>query len=104
MLRTNPSACPDMPQLDADTRIRRNPGLLASNMDGDLVMMDAERGQYYGISGVGTRIWALLEQPTTATALAEVIQQEYKIDAGTALHDVMAFVSDLARQGLVQTA
>lgn len=91
-----------MVSIDADTRIRRNPSLMASDMDGDLVMMDAERGQYYGISGVGTRIWALLEQSTTASTIAAVIQQEYKIDAGTALRDVMAFVSDLAQQGLVQ--
>ena len=44
--------------------VSRNPNLVAANVDGDLVMMSVEQGEYFGITGVGSRVWELLATPT----------------------------------------
>lgn len=39
---------------------RRNADILAASLDGELVMMSIQAGNYYSIGGVGTRVWELL--------------------------------------------
>ena len=84
-----------MPQLTIDTQLVRLPGMVASEMDGDLVMMSIERGQYFGISGVGSRIWELIDQPMSLKDIAAVIVQEFEVDEAVCRQDVLAFASEL---------
>jgi hypothetical protein len=86
---------------DTDTRLIRKPDLIASDMDGDLVMMSIDRGEYYGISGVGVRIWALLAAPTSAADIAATLAREFDVDVTTALRDSRAFLAGLLSRGLV---
>jgi hypothetical protein len=89
--------------LTLDTRIVRLPDLIASEMDGDLVMMSIERGEYYGISGVGTRIWELVEQPASLAQIASTIHAEFDIDAPSCERDVLQFVGEMLTRGVVKT-
>ena len=73
----------------------RNPDLIASDMDGDTVMMSIERGEYYGISGVGSRVWELLEQPVTLADIIAIICAEFDIDQTTCQTDMEQFLSEL---------
>ena len=95
-----------MAMLDVNKKslLARNPDLVAAVMDGDIVMMSIERGLYFGISGVGTRIWALLETPMSVEELARIIRSEYEIDEVTCQTDLLAFAQDLVSNGIVQVA
>lgn len=86
---------------EANARLCRKPDLIASDMDGDLVMMSIARGEYYGISGVGVRIWALLAEPVTVAEIAATLEREYEIDADTALRDCRQFLGGLLERGLI---
>ena len=85
----------------AEPRYARNPDLLAVDMDGDLVMMSIERGNYYGVGGIGPHVWQLLETPRTTAELIDDICQEFEVDQTTALADVEHFLADLVEHGLV---
>lgn len=91
-----------MPDLAPNSRITRSPDLVATEMDGDIVMMHIKSGQYFGISGVGPRIWALLEQPTTLDELTSAIVNEYVVDEQTCRTDIQVFVKALLDQGAAQ--
>lgn len=82
----------------------RNPDLVATDMDGETVMMSIERGEYFGLGGVGSRVWELLAQPTSLAQLADAIGAEYEVDASTCLADLQRFVADLLANGLVAPA
>ena len=82
--------------------IRRNPDLLAVEMDGDLVMMSIERGEYFGVGGIGTRIWELLEQPRTFDGLVEAICAEYDVAETTCRADAAGFLDQLAANAMIQ--
>lgn len=90
-----------MPTLTPHTLLTRNPDLIATDMDGDLVMMSIERGEYFGVGGVGPRVWELLAQPASVAQLAETICAEYEVDATTCLPDMEAFAQALLQNGLV---
>ena len=79
----------------------RNPDLIATDMDGDTVMMSIERGEYYGISGVGSRVWELLEQPVTLADIIAIICAEFDIDQATCQTDMEQFLSELQSLELV---
>ena len=86
---------------DPDDRLIRKPELIASDMDGDLVMMSIARGEYYGISGVGVRIWALLAEPVTVAGIVATLTREYAIDRERCQQDCRSFLAGLIERGLV---
>lgn len=93
-----------MSTIQGTTVLVRDPDMIAAEMDGDLVMMSIERGEYFGIGGVGPRLWELLEQPRTVDDLCAAICREYEVDEGTCLTDVTAFAEELLARGLVRIA
>lgn len=83
---------------------RQSEKTLATPMDDETVMMDIEKGTYFGIRGVGTLIWKLLEKPQTVSSLTDAIGAVYEVDSETARADVSVFLDNLADNGLVTPA
>ena len=59
--------------------IRRRSEPLTASVDGETVMLDAERGSYFALGPVGSRIWELLEEPRTFDELCDALQDEYAV-------------------------
>ena len=93
-----------MTSLTSTTLFTRNPNLVAANIDGDLVMMSIEQGEYFGITGVGSRVWELLATPTTVADIARVICTEYAVEEAACQADMQTFVEELIQLGLVSAA
>jgi hypothetical protein len=91
-----------MPDLDSEKRYNRNPDLLSVEMDGDLVMMSIESGDYFGVSGIGPRIWELIETPRSFGELVDTICAEYEVDAETASADLRIFLDQLSENGMIE--
>jgi hypothetical protein len=89
--------------LPSDNLVRA-PDLIATDMDGETVMMDVESGIYFGLSGVGGRIWELLEDPRSAEDLTRAIMAEFDVDPETCRTDVQSFLDSLLENGLVKRA
>lgn len=84
--------------------IHRHPEPLTASVDGEIVMLDAERGAYFALGGVGTRIWEMLEVPHTLEELCRALQDEYAVDPETCHEEVVRFIEDLHQAQLVQLA
>jgi hypothetical protein len=91
-------------ELARDTAVVRNPRLIAADMDGDLVMMSIESGEYFGLGGVGTRVWELIATPHTLAQLTQAICAEYEVDEATCEPDISRFLADLLANGLAVRA
>lgn len=87
-----------------NTLIIRNPDLIATDMDGDTVMMSIESGEYYGIGGVGSRVWALLANPASVAQIVQTICAEYEVDDAACEADMLKFVGELFESRLVLPA
>jgi hypothetical protein len=86
-----------------DTLIRRNPELIAADMDGETVMMDIQSGHYYGINAVGSHVWALLEtEQRLDTVVAAVLEAFDTQDAMHVAEDVQAFLAEMQAHKLVE--
>ncbi len=90
--------------LPLSTTIVHNPDIIAADMDGEKVMMSVEKGQYYGLTGIGPFLWDLLAEPLSIEALCRRVLEEYEIDEAACLADVSAYIADLLEKGVLRLA
>jgi hypothetical protein len=93
----------DASPITLDTVIVATPGLMASEVDGELVMMHIEKGTYYGLDPVGARIWQLIAEPTSVGDVCTLLVERYEVDEDTCRTEVIAFATDMVAEGLVTT-
>ncbi|MFC4811412.1 lasso peptide biosynthesis PqqD family chaperone [Paenibacillus sp. GCM10023250] len=79
----------------------RAEGNLASNMDGDTVMMSIASGKYYNLGQIGGRIWDLIEQPLTLNKIVAILCEEYEVEDNLCAEHVRIFLAHLLEEGLV---
>ncbi|MEM5769790.1 MAG: lasso peptide biosynthesis PqqD family chaperone [Bacillota bacterium] len=91
-------------EIGVDTVVVQNPGLVAADMDGEKVMLNIEKGKYYGLDAIGSRIWELIEQPHTVQEVVEALLKEYDVEEATCRQDVLEYLNTLHEQGLVELA
>ena len=57
----------------------------------------------YTLNEVGSRIWALLEDLTPVTRIAETVAAEYDVAPDEATKDVVEFLASLEAKGLIRS-
>jgi hypothetical protein len=89
--------------LPPQTVVRRRDELLANDLsDTETVMLDIERGSYFGVQEVGKAIWDQLESPTTIEDICTRLMAEFEVDADTCREQVEAFLVDLLEHRLIE--
>ena len=74
-----------------------------SRMVGDeTVLMDLATGTYFGLDGVGKRIWESIAEGHNLAAVVAVITTEFEVEETRAQADVIEFVGELVDRGLLQ--
>jgi hypothetical protein len=81
--------------------IKRTPEMITSNIDGEIVMMSIDNGEYYGLDEIGSRIWALIETPIEVKALFNILLTEFEVDETECKTDTLDFLNDLYDKKLV---
>lgn len=72
-----------------------------TDLDGDKVMMDLEKGQYFALNSVGSSIWEEIEKPVKVGNIVDKLLEEYEIDRATCEKNVMEFIQTLDNTGLL---
>ncbi len=67
----------------------------------EMVLLDFERGVYYGLNPVGARVWDLLAEGKTADEIVNMLTDEFDVHRTDVAGDVIALMDDLAANGLV---
>lgn len=81
---------------------RRTDQALATPVDNELVMFDAEAGRYFGLNEVATAIWERLEHPHSLDELVESLTAEFDISKEKCREELEAFLPRLSERGLIE--
>lgn len=81
--------------------ITRSTSVIDSDIDGETVMMSLHAGQYFGLEGIGQRIWHLLESENRLQDICRRLVQEYEVTDAQCERDVRAFLTELLEQDIV---
>lgn len=87
--------------LQPQTLIARSPTPLSAEVQGDVVLMSLERGQYYGLDDIASDIWRRLESPRSVADLCAALAADYSADAATIQTDVLALLEQMLGYGLI---
>lgn len=84
------------------TIVSRSDEPVAVEVDGTVVMMSIDQGMYFGLEGVGPRIWALLDQPRSVDDVCAALIQEFDIDVESCRREVIEFLDELRDSRLIR--
>lgn len=80
------------------------PAQVMSRQVGDeTVLLDLASGMYFGLDGVGKRIWETVADGKSLAEAVAVITSEFEADEAQVQADVIEFASDLVERGLLET-
>jgi hypothetical protein len=79
-------------------------GNIVSDMDGEKVMLSIQNGKYYNFGVIGGKIWNLIEEPISIQNLVQLLQEIYDVDQTVCKEQVIAFLTQLKEEGLIQIA
>jgi hypothetical protein len=80
----------------------RNQGMVQGVVDGEVMMLNVETGTCYGLNKVGSRIWALIEEPRHLDDVCATLVGEYEIDDAACRSQVMELLKELHEEGMVE--
>ena len=76
-------------------------GQLSTSLAGEVVILDVERGLYFGLDGVGAKLWDLLQAPRPVAEIVDRLASQYDVPRDTLAADVHELLEDLAGRGLI---
>ncbi len=84
-------------------QLQRNQALLATEVDGEVMMLDIPTERYFAMNKVGSVIWDFFDKPKTIVSLYETLVARYGIDEAIYDNDVTPFLDELVQKGLLQS-
>lgn len=84
-----------------ETLLQASPGNLSSELEDETVILNVDRGVYYGMNPVAAFVWSKLENPQTFGEVRESIMAEFDVDDSTCRRDLAALLTNLVDAGLV---
>ena len=75
--------------------------VIAKMVGSEMVLLDYDRGIYYGLNPVGARVWQLLGDGSTPEEIVARLTDEYDVARATLEADVAALLRDLQAKELV---
>lgn len=76
---------------------------ISSNLEGEVIILDHEKGVYFGLDEIGALLWSELQKGAqTLERLCEVVMNEYEVEETVCRKDISLLLSDLIREKLVE--
>ncbi len=87
------------------TRFRiKKPRVIHQTLDGEVVIINLETGNYYSLRGTGAEIWSAIERHADLEGILAALGRK-NADAGDGPAGMVArFVEELQREGLIETS
>jgi hypothetical protein len=87
--------------MNLDTTLTVPPQVMSRLVGDETVLLDLASGLYFGLDGVGQRIWQAVADGKKLSETVDIIVAEYDVDQDQATADVLQFASTLLERGLL---
>ena len=76
--------------------------VFAQEVDGEMVLLDMESENYFGLDEVGTSIWQAMQEKETLKEVLELLLEQYEVEEEMLENDLSDFVRKLQESGLIK--
>jgi hypothetical protein len=74
----------------------------STQLDGEVMILGMDAGEYFSLTDVGSRIWELLQSPIRVQDLCSRLQAEYAVAPSQCEPEVCSLLANLAEAGLIE--
>jgi hypothetical protein len=79
-------------RLTLNSRVVVSPNQFSAQLNGEVIVLDEQSGNYFGLDGVSARIWSLLQDSMTCADVVAILHEEYGTEQSKIEADLMRFV------------
>lgn len=83
-------------------KIYKKSELVEGQLDDNQIIMDIERGKYFGLNSLGRKIWELLESPLTLDEIINRLLSEYQVSEEICHKEVSSFINKAISLGIIE--
>ncbi|MEO8132469.1 MAG: PqqD family protein [Betaproteobacteria bacterium] len=76
-------------------------GQVSCDLVDEAVILDLNSAIYYGLNPVGARVWSLIQEPKTVSAVLDTLLEEYDTVAERCESDLLALLEELNSRQLI---
>jgi len=88
--------------MDLNTKVTFADTVFAQEVDGEMVLLDMNSENYFGLDSVGSDIWQAMQEHASLTDVFAVLLREYDVEEELLKKDLLAFTEKLQKSGLVE--
>ena len=74
---------------------------VSCEVDGVVVLMSVENGEYYKLNDVSSRIWELVQTPISVGALCDKLIEEFEVEPAQCVEEVLSVLETMLERKLI---
>jgi hypothetical protein len=75
---------------------------VSSALGDEVIILQFEKGAYFGLNGVGKLVWSRIQSPSRVEEILGAIMREYEVSPDRCMEDLINLLQGLHQQGLVE--
>ena len=75
---------------------------LSCELGGETAILNTRSGRYFGVEGVGARIWNLIQGPAKVAEVRDALLAEYEVATEQCEAELLELLERLAGAGLIE--
>ena len=91
-------------QVELNNLVCQNKDIDASDLDGEKVMMNLDKGQYFMMNEVASRIWDIIENEVAVSSVVDTLLEEYDVEKNDCEETVLDFLTKMKKAELITVA
>ena len=91
------------PTLSLDDTPTIGEDVVFRELEGETVILNLEKGEYFGVDEVGTRVWTLIAEGRSLRQVADIMVSEYDVSGETIAVDLLRLAGEMISHGLIRT-
>ena len=88
--------------MDLNKKVTFADTVFAQEVDGEMVLLDMESENYFGLDEVGTSIWQSMQENAVLSEVFKNLLAQYDVGEEVLENDLKVFVEKLQESGLVK--
>ncbi len=88
--------------MDMNSKVTFAETVFAQEVDGEMVLLDMNSENYFGLDVVGTDIWNAMQENETLDEVFKVLLMQYDVEDEVLKKDLITFVEKLKENGLLK--
>ena len=87
--------------MDLEQSVHFSQSVFSQEVDGEMVLLDMNSENYFGLDAVGTVIWQAMQEHKKLGDVLNFLIEYYEIDEEILKNDLLQFVENLEKSALV---